>query len=119
MHDAAIFGFCKKLFRTFILDRMVRGRGYLHERHQNKTPLGHTRMWNLQVRGVNDARAIKQNIDIDHAGASADGMFAAEFIFDFLECSKKLTRHQVGFNFQDTIQKPGLRGDVNGLGRID
>lgn len=119
MHDAAIVGFREELLDALVFDRMAQGGSDFRERHQNEAPLIHPRMRNFELLSANDTGAIKQYIQIDDARASAHGVLAAEFIFDFLEGSQQLARHQIGFNFQDTVQKPGLGGDVDRFGRIN
>lgn len=93
MHDTAIFRLREEFLDAFVADRMAQGGRNFRKRHQNKPPLAHSWMGNFELLGADDARSVEQHIEIDNARAPADRMFAAKFVFDFLEGSEQLARH--------------------------
>ena len=63
--------------------------------------------------------AVKQDIQIDEAGALGEGLLAAQGRFDFSHPAQEFLRRQIGFGFEDGIQEPGLFEVIDGRRFVD
>jgi hypothetical protein len=68
---------------------------------------------------VDDRVAVEDDIDIDGAGAVADGAAAFEFAFDAVNCVKELLGEECGFDFGYEVEEPGLGAVAVGFGFED
>jgi len=91
----------------------------LGERFENKSSLMQRRMGNSQARFIDDLISKKHYIDIEVARALLAGAETAHGRFDVQRQLEQLARGHPGFNCRYTIQKPGLVGNVDGLGLIE
>jgi len=63
--------------------------------------------------------AVKQDIQVDEAGALGEGLLAAHGRFDFSHPVQEFLRRQIGFGFEDRIQEPGLFEVIDGRRFVD
>jgi len=82
----------------------------LKQRLENKPPLVHAGMRDIEIRSVDDAGTKEQNIDIDDARplGLGEGTIPAESKLDPLKPSQELARKCVCGNFGDHVEEPGL-----------
>lgn len=79
---------------------------YLGQGDQNEAPFVEPGMGYCQVRVLHDQAVIKEDIQINGAGAFGDCPFAAEHIrFDPLQFREEAPRREAGFKAENGIQK--------------
>ena len=76
-------------------------------------------MRDLQIGCADRVVAVKQDIQIDEAGAFGEGFLAAHGRFDFSHPTQEFVRGQTSFGFEDSIQEPGLIKIVDGRRFVD
>jgi hypothetical protein len=91
----------------------------LDQRFQNKAPLMHGRMRNLQARLIHYKIAEQNDVYINLARALVAHAETSHRPFDVQRQLEKLSRRFPSFDGRDAVQKPRLVGDLYRLGFIE
>src|SRR6516225_5471375 len=95
----------------FFEDWMSCTRCNLCQGRQHEAALVHGRMWNRQPGGIHDGIAKQENIDINRARAFVLCAATAHLLFDSENGLEQLPGHELCFERESAVQKPGLLGN--------
>jgi hypothetical protein len=76
-------------------------------------------MRNLEFARRDDKVSEEENVNVDGTRAFRQCALSAHAQFDGLNASEQEPREEIGFYFDNYVQKPGLIAQVLGLGFID
>ena len=88
----------------------------IDQRHKNESAFLYMRMWDLQIRGIQDQIIIKQDINIDHARTPSKGLLATYPFFNYFDGFQQVKRAKFRNGLGCLVQKsrlvriPGLAG---------
>jgi len=101
---------------VFLQQRMNHPRRYFSQRFEDKPPLGHARMRNLEAWFVNDPIAKKQDVDIQRPWGSLKCADPPLRGFNREANAKQFLRGKIRCHFQRDIQEPRLLQKADRLG---
>ncbi len=101
--------------------RIAESGGDFGERHEDEGALREAGMRNFKVGFRKDEIAVKENVEIEGAGAVGDGggAIATEGTFNKKEGGEEDARSERGINRDDGIEEAGLIGEADGSGGIE
>lgn len=86
-------GFRQKLSNRLVRKRMPEISRNFRERQKNKPPLRHARMGNFKSRRMNDARAEKENVQVNRARSAKNLAPPTHGSLNRLQCVQELAGH--------------------------
>jgi hypothetical protein len=117
-HDLFL-GCGKKIAHRLMCRGIAKVRRQVHQRRQNETPRGISRVGNLQERRIDHAISIEDDIDIDRARAVENRAAPFELPLDRLSARQQLSGEKECVRFHRDVKEPRLPFEALRLGFIN
>ena len=98
---------------------MANGGSDFGERDEDEAALGKTGMRDFETGGTNDGGGVKEDVDVNGAGAERDEASPTELVFDAADGMKELERKERSFGGDTAVEKPGLMGEADRFGGVE